>query len=86
MGKGLNFEQSMQTLETIVKQLETGDLPLEEALGIYEKGVKLAAQCQQALTQAEQKVAILSNIGSEKESLEPYSDPREEQEDKDWHE
>lgn len=72
MTKSLNFEQSMQTLETIVKQLEVGDLPLEEALSIYETGVKLAAQCQQALSQAEQKVAILSQIGSNKESLEPY--------------
>lgn len=64
-----DFEQSMQTLETIVKQLETGDLPLEESLKLYEDGVKLASQCQQALTQAEQKVAVLSHMGTEKESL-----------------
>ncbi len=80
MSESVNFEKSMQTLETIVKQLETGDLPLEEALAIYEKGVKLAAQCQKALTKAEQKVIILSKIGSEEESLEPFELSREDNE------
>lgn len=80
----VNFEQSMQTLETIVKQLEAGDLPLEDSLKIYEQGVKLAAQCQKALTQAEQKVAILSNMGTEKEIVEPYN--RQQEQDDLWNE
>lgn len=71
----LNFEKSMQMLEGIVKKLEAGDLPLEESLKIYEQGVKLAAQCQKTLSQAEQKVAILSNMGDdERESLDNYDD------------
>lgn len=75
----LNFEEAMQTLETIVHQLEAGDLPLEESLKIYEQGVKLATQCQKSLSLAEQKVAILSNIGTEKEYLESYNDGRDDE-------
>ncbi len=75
----LNFEQSMQTLETLVKQLETGDLPLDDALKMYEQGVRLAGQCQKVLTQAEQKVEILSQIGTEAEVLEPYEMEKESQ-------
>jgi exodeoxyribonuclease VII small subunit len=59
-------------LESIVKQLEAGELSLEEALAVYEKGVNLAAQCRKVLGQAEQKVAILSKIGTDQATLEPY--------------
>lgn len=54
-----NFEAQLSELETIVEQLETGDLPLEDALKVFEKGVKLSRQCQLLLSEAEQKVTIL---------------------------
>ncbi|VAW58015.1 Exodeoxyribonuclease VII small subunit [hydrothermal vent metagenome] len=55
----LNFEKAMSQLEELVEDMEQGDLPLEEALKHFEKGIALAANCQQALTKAEQKVTQL---------------------------
>lgn len=55
----VNFESQLQELEAIVEQLESGELPLDEALKVFEKGVKLSRQCQQLLADAEQKVTIL---------------------------
>lgn len=55
------FENQLEELESIVDQLEDGDLPLEDALKTFEKGVKLSRQCQKQLAQAEQKVTILMN-------------------------
>ncbi len=56
-----NFESQLEELESIVDQLEDGDLPLDEALKVFEKGVKLSRQCQKHLADAEQKVTILMN-------------------------
>lgn len=53
------FEQSMRELEALVERLERGDLPLEEALRQFERGVALTRSCQAALKAAEQKVEIL---------------------------
>jgi len=55
----LSFEQSLSELEAIVQRLESGQLPLEDALNEFEKGVTLARQGQQQLQQAEQRVQIL---------------------------
>lgn len=49
----------MGELEAVVARLEQGDVPLEEALAAFERGVTLTRACQQALTEAEQKVEIL---------------------------
>ena len=54
-----DFEQSLQDLEAIVARLEQGDLPLEESLRQFERGIALTRACQQALKTAEQKVQIL---------------------------
>jgi len=54
-----NFETSLSTLERIVAQLESGDLPLERALELFEEGVGLAGQCQSQLQEAERKVEML---------------------------
>lgn len=54
-----DFEQSLQELEAIVAQLEQGDLPLEESLRQFERGIALTRACQQSLKAAEQKVQIL---------------------------
>lgn len=53
------FEASLNQLETIVRQLEEGDLPLEESLKLFEKGVKLARECRDRLNDAERRIEIL---------------------------
>ena len=53
------FEESLGSLEKIVAQLESGDLPLERALAIFEDGVGLARRCQTQLEDAERKVEVL---------------------------
>jgi len=55
----IEFESAIAELEALVATMEEGDLPLEEALKQFERGVTLTRQCQQALEQAEQKVEIL---------------------------
>lgn len=57
--KTVNFEKSLEALEAVVEEMESGDLSLDEALKAFEKGVKLTQECQQALAEAEQKVSIL---------------------------
>jgi len=54
------FEQTLSELETLVARMEAGDLPLEEALRNFERGVQLTRDCQQALQNAQQKVQILT--------------------------
>ena len=53
------LEQSLDSLEALVERMESGELTLEESLQAFEQGVKLTGECQQALSQAEQKVRIL---------------------------
>jgi exodeoxyribonuclease VII small subunit len=53
------FEASLNQLETIVKQLEEGDLPLEESLKLFEKGVTLSRECRERLNEAERRIEIL---------------------------
>ncbi|MBO0798356.1 MAG: exodeoxyribonuclease VII small subunit [Blastocatellia bacterium] len=53
------FEESLSQLEMIVRQLESGELPLERALELFEEGVVLARQCQSQLEEAERKVELL---------------------------
>jgi exodeoxyribonuclease VII small subunit len=54
-----DFETAMHDLEELVERLEQGDLPLEESLAAFERGVMLTRTCQTALKEAEQKVEIL---------------------------
>jgi len=54
-----DLEKSLVELEGIVQQLEEGDIPLEQALKQFEKGVKLSRACQTALRAAEQRVKVL---------------------------
>lgn len=55
----VDFEKALAELEEQVHLLESGELPLEEALKAFEAGIKLTRECQQALTEAEQKVQLL---------------------------
>ena len=58
--KIVDFNDSITELEKIVQTMEAGDLSLEVSLKNYEKGIALVRQCQQVLTQAEQKIVQLS--------------------------
>jgi exodeoxyribonuclease VII small subunit len=53
------FEDSLEKLEDIVKKMEAGDLPLEEALKSFEEGIKLIRSCQTKLDEAQRRVEIL---------------------------
>ena len=53
------FEECLQKLENIVTQLEKGDLPLEQALKLFEEGIQLSNSCRKDLDEAEGKVEIL---------------------------
>ncbi|MFP5429579.1 MAG: exodeoxyribonuclease VII small subunit [Gammaproteobacteria bacterium] len=55
----IDFEKALAELEARVHQLESGDLSLEAALKAFEEGISLTRDCQQALTEAEQKVQLL---------------------------
>jgi exodeoxyribonuclease VII small subunit len=59
------FEQTLADLETLVARLESGELPLDQALAAFEQGVKLTRACQNALQAAQQKVQILTQQGTE---------------------
>ena len=54
-----SFESALAELETLVQQLERGDLSLEQSLEFFERGVHLTRSCQQSLDAAEQRVKIL---------------------------
>lgn len=55
-----SFEELLAELEALVERMESGDLGLEESLGVFERGIALTRTCQQALQAAEQKVEILT--------------------------
>jgi len=57
-----DFEKSLARLEEVVKRLESADLSLDEAMKLFEEGVKLSKECHQQLNQAEQKVRLLMGI------------------------
>jgi exodeoxyribonuclease VII small subunit len=60
-----SFEDALQELEAIVDRLERGDLSLEESLKSFERGVALTGVCQRALSDAEQRVEILTGKGAD---------------------
>ena len=75
-----DFEQSLTELEALVARLEQGDVPLEDALKTFERGVALTRQCQTALRSAQQKVEVLlARNGSEE--VAPFSDPDDDEDD-----
>ena len=57
------FEAALAQLESLVSRLESGDLPLDEALRTFEQGVRLTRECQTALAAAQQKVQQLLQRG-----------------------
>jgi exodeoxyribonuclease VII small subunit len=60
-----SFEASLEELERIVKELEKGELPLEQSLALFETGMRLSAECKRQLEEAETRVEMLMRKGSE---------------------
>ena len=65
------FEAGIEELERIVKEMESGDLPLERALQLFEKGMELSAACRKQLEEAETRVEVLVRKG-ERIAPEPF--------------
>ena len=59
------FEDALERLESIVDRLESGDLPLEQALAVFEEGVKLTRQCAEQLSRTERRIEVLVREGEE---------------------
>jgi exodeoxyribonuclease VII small subunit len=62
--KQLSFERAIEELETIVKRLEDGKVPLEESVAIYERGEALKRRCEELLRQAEARVEKITTDAS----------------------
>jgi exodeoxyribonuclease VII small subunit len=85
-GQAIDLEKSLAELESIVEQLESGELPLDKSLKEFERGVRLSRECQGALKDAEQRVQVL--MGGELRDFatddpEGAEDPEEDPEDED---
>ena len=72
--KNINLEKSLTDLEALVEELESGDLPLDQAMKKFEEGIKLTRGCQAALKEAEQKVEILLKSAGGEEALEEFDE------------
>lgn len=71
--KPVNLEKALADLESLVDELESGDLPLEKAMKKFEDGIKLTRNCQAALKDAEQKVEILLQSTGGEEVLDDFT-------------
>lgn len=60
----MSFEDAMSALETVVGQLESGNVPLDESIKLYERGAALKAHCEAKLKSAEEKVAQITTDGN----------------------
>lgn len=73
--KTITFEEAMEKLETIVERLEEGDVPLEEAISIYKKGMELSKLCHDKLKNVEEQLTQILTADGHKEN---FSIPEEE--------
>ena len=76
-----NFEAAVERLEEIVEALEGGDASLEDAVGLYEEGVKLFRYCREQLDSAQKRVEELAGEAGEVLSLGAFEDDDEEEEE-----
>ena len=70
MEKQQPFADAMSELEEIVRKLELGDVPLEEAIDLYKKGMELSHYCHQKLSNAENQLISIVNDQGEKQPFE----------------
>ena len=71
--KELRFEEALAALERIVSQLENGDLPLDDALKLFEEGVRLSRFCNAKLDEADRRIEILMKGADGEWHAEPFS-------------
>ena len=69
---GKKFEDAMERLEEIIKDLEQGELPLEDSLKAFEEGMQLLKFCSNKLEEAEKKVTMLVQEGKEEHTQIPF--------------
>jgi exodeoxyribonuclease VII small subunit len=62
--KNLSFEEAYKSLEEIAEKLSNNDISLDEAIKLYEEGIKLSKLCSSALENAKQKIETLKNEGN----------------------
>ncbi len=74
MTKQQSFAEAMSELEVIVQKLEQGEVPLEEAIDLYKKGMELSHFCHEKLQNAEQQLISIVNENGEKQPFEPTSE------------
>lgn len=67
------FESALARLEEVVRRLEAGDVPLEEAMTLFEEGVKLASACSRRLAEAEKKIELLVSREDGTYCLKPFT-------------
>ena len=70
MSPNQNFEASLAALEKIVRDLEAGELPLEESLKLFEDGVRLSRECDARLAQATRRIEVLTRDAEGKPLIE----------------
>ena len=73
-----SFEASLEALEQIVRQLESGDLPLEKSLELFEQGIRLSRECQERLSQAERRIEVLLRDNQGRTVVTNYNAPQNE--------
>jgi exodeoxyribonuclease VII small subunit len=80
MTESMNFEQALAELETVVKQLQKPDVPLDQAVALYRRGTELAQQSEELLGAAELQVQKLTDAVQERFAEysvdEPWDDPK----------
>ena len=67
-----SFEENLKELETVVKSLESGNVSLDEMLGLFERGVALTKECTKQLDSTEQKINILIKKADGSMAEEPF--------------
>ena len=72
-----SFEASLEALEQIVRQLESGDLPLEKSLELFEQGIRLSRECQERLSQAERRIEVLLRDNQGRPVATAYTQPEQ---------
>jgi exodeoxyribonuclease VII small subunit len=72
-----SFEASLEALEQIVQQLESGDLPLEKSLELFEQGIRLSRECQERLSQAERRIEVLLRDNQGRTVVSNFTEPQQ---------
>lgn len=67
----IRFEEAMLNLEEVVQKLETGDVPLEDAITLYKKGMELSSFCHEKLQDAEKQLISIIDKDDKKEAFDP---------------